>query len=118
MTDDLGPGEELTADLSTIFDAYRIPAAGLAAERDDDLAAELLNGTSMVAATFADFPVTASGGRSMASVDVNLRVPPELADQVTDATPNVIAGLLNEVVEPDGYRVGHVRITPDSEPFP
>lgn len=105
MTDDLGPGEEFADDLSTFFDAYRIPASGLAADRDAGDAAALLDGATRIDARFADFPITSAGGQSMASVEVTLHVPAALADQATAATPATITGLLNEVVEPDGYRV-------------
>jgi hypothetical protein len=114
MTDDLGPGAEFADDLSTFFDAYRIPASGLASERDADEAAALLGGATRVDARFADFPVTSSGGQSMASVEVTLHVPSALADQATAQTPVTIAELLNQVVQPDGYRVSEVVIASDS----
>lgn len=105
MTDDLGPGEELADDLSTFFDAYRIPASGLAADRGESDAAALLDGATRIEARFADFPITSAGGQSMASVEVTLHVPAEVADRAGTDTPATITHLLNEVVEPDGYRV-------------
>lgn len=112
MTDDLGPGEEFSADLSTVFDAYRVSAAGLASERGHDDLAALLGGEGTIEAAFADYPVTTEGGRSLASVDVILRVPAPLAETGRDASHDLLAGYLDEVVEPDGYHVRSIRVEP------
>jgi hypothetical protein len=110
MTDDLGPGEMISDDLATIFAAYLVPAAGLAYERDAGDAAELLGAASAEDAAFSEFPITAEDGRNLASVDLVLRVPAELKARASEATREEIAEVLNEVVEPDGYRVRDVRV--------
>lgn len=110
MTDELGPGEEFSPDLSTLFDAYRVSAAGLASERGHDELAALLGGEGTIEACFAEYPVTSEGGRSLASVDVVLRVPGEGARGAAD--DDLLAGYLDEVVEPDGYHVRTVRVEP------
>lgn len=110
MTDDLGPGEEISDDLAAIFAAYLVPAAGLAHERDAGDAAELLGVASAQDASFSQFPVTSEDGRSLASVDLVLRVPAELEPRASVETRAEIAELISEVVEGDGYRVRRVTV--------
>ncbi len=110
MTDDLASGESISDDLSAVFAAYLVPAAGLAFEREAGDAAELLGAASAEEASFSEFPVTVEDGRSLASVDLVLRVPAELEPKATEAVRDEIAELIDEVVEADGYRVREVRI--------
>lgn len=110
MTDDLASGETISDDLTTIFSAYLVPAAGLAFERDEDDAVDLLGAASLEDASFAEYPVTVEDGRSLASVDLVLRVPAELEATATEEVREEIAGLINEVVEADGYRVREVVV--------
>lgn len=110
MTDDLGPGEELTQDLSTIFSAYLPPAAGLASQRGEDDLAALLGGGSEIEVAFAPYPVTSDAGRSFASVDVVLRVAAG-SPAVGRKQRRVLTEVLDEVIEGDGYRVRELRVS-------
>lgn len=110
MTDDLGQDGESSPDLSTMFDAYRVSAAGLASERGHDDLAALLGGEGTIEAAFAEYPVTSEGGRALASVDVVLRVPAQAAGAAVEE--GLLAGYLDEVVGPDGYHVRTVRVEP------
>lgn len=114
MTGDRGPGEEFPQDLSTIFSSYLPPAAGLASQRGQDDLAALLSGGSDLEASFAPYPVTSDDGRSFASVDIVLRVPPD-GPEVGKQQRRMLTDILDEVIEGDGYRVRELRVEPSDE---
>ncbi len=112
MTGDLGPGEMRADELATVFEPYLMSAAGLAAERQHESAAALLNDYDHVDVALADAPITASQGDARVAVDVVLTVADLPGGPEADAARRGVADQLNEVAAADGYRVRTVRTTP------
>jgi hypothetical protein len=104
MTGDLGPGELRSDDPGALASSYVITAAGLAAERDDDEAQQVLNAVEGVEADLAEQPVAGTA----VLLDVTLYVSGE-----PDTSPAVrqrIADMLTHAAKDDGFRVRHLDV--------
>lgn len=88
-----------------MFTPFLIAAAGLAAERGDGPLADVLSDLQSVDVGFAEYPVTWSGAHAHAAVEVTLYA--RAADAGVESR---LVGLLNEIVEADGYHVTAVHV--------
>ena len=110
MTGDLGPDVAPPAgapldELSGTFDAYLVPATGLASEIGDDEAVNALTHVAQVHAAFADPPITQVGEHSRAVVEVTLR-----GSEGDESLEVRVASLLDQVAAADGFHVGRVHL--------
>ena len=105
MTGDLGPDVAPVDELTGTFDAYLVPATGLASELGDDEALTILTSVAEVHAAFGDPPITQVGEHSRAVVEVTLRG----AEGDEDLAVRV-ASLLDQVAAADGFHVRSVHL--------
>jgi hypothetical protein len=103
---DFGPGDVPDQTLSATFSPYVMVAAGVAADRGQEDAAELLGDPGDVEVVFSDNPVTAHGEQMLVAVEVTLHTEREAADDL----PARLAVLLSETAQPDGYCVRRVQV--------